>query len=190
MSSKKKAAGENNGSSRNLDGRRLRTVTEAKNLAEYLTIKPEMEKKEKEERRKRWEQVVEAAERKQEEIKSGGGVKGKGKIDGQWVEDKEEMAERAREAVAKAMQRGNWTDNMSGTVEVGGSSSSASAGSASASNAASEDSEEEVAAAAKTKAAAPRQFFGWDDDDEFMSDSDEEADQEDSSSKGKGKAPA
>jgi len=48
-SRKKKNQGETNGSSRNLDGRRLRTVTEAKALAEYLVVKPEMDKKEKEE---------------------------------------------------------------------------------------------------------------------------------------------
>jgi len=55
MSSKrKKNQGEDNGSSRNLNGRRLRTVTEAKALAEYLAIKPEMERKEKEKRRQRW----------------------------------------------------------------------------------------------------------------------------------------
>ena len=60
-----------NGSNRNLDGRRLRTVEEAKRLAEYLAVKPEMDKKEKEERKRRWEAVVEAAERREEEIKSG-----------------------------------------------------------------------------------------------------------------------
>ena len=68
MSSKrKKAQGENNGSNRNLDGRRLRTVHEAKALAEYLALKPDMEKKEKEERRKRWQQVIDMAEKKEEE---------------------------------------------------------------------------------------------------------------------------
>lgn len=189
MSSKrKKNQGENNGSSRNLDGRRLRTVTEAKNLAEYLAIKPEMDKKEKEERRKRWEAVVEAAERKQEEIKNGGGVKGKGKIDGQWVEDKEEMAERARDAVMKAMQSGAWTDNMGGTTELGGSSTSASGGSAEASDAMSDDegSDGEAASGPSTKsAAAPRRYLGFDDDDEFMSDSEEE-EAEEAADQGKG----
>jgi len=48
MSSKRKRnQGEDNGSSRNLDGRRLRTVNEAKALAEYLAIKPDMAKREK-----------------------------------------------------------------------------------------------------------------------------------------------
>ena len=53
MQSKRRRGGnaeEANGSNRNLDGRRLRTVAEAKRLAEYLALKPEMEAKEKEER--------------------------------------------------------------------------------------------------------------------------------------------
>ncbi|RMJ27727.1 hypothetical protein PHISP_01441, partial [Aspergillus sp. HF37] len=67
MSSKRKRnQGEDNASSRNLDGRRLRTVNEAKALAEYLAVRPEMERKEKEERRRRWQAVVDAAERRQE----------------------------------------------------------------------------------------------------------------------------
>ncbi|KAI5295308.1 hypothetical protein KEM52_001759 [Ascosphaera acerosa] len=103
MSSRRKGRGanaeEDNGSSRNLDGRRLRTVTEAKALAEYLALKPGMDKKAKEARRERWEKVVEAAERTQEELRAGASGKGKAKIDGGWMEDKEEAAERAREAV-------------------------------------------------------------------------------------------
>ena len=97
MSSKRKKNGvEENGSSRNLDGRRLRTVTEAKALAEYLAIKPEMERKEKEKRRARWAEIVQMTEKKQEEIKYGTG----GRLDGKWVEEKEETGERTREAVA------------------------------------------------------------------------------------------
>ena len=54
MSSKRKRnQGENDGSSRNLDGRRIRTVNEAKALAEYLAVKPEMDRRQKEERRRR-----------------------------------------------------------------------------------------------------------------------------------------
>lgn len=100
MSSRKKRnEAENNGSNRNLDGRRLRTVNEAKALAEFLVVKPEMERRVKEERRKRWEQVVELAEKREEEIRHGR----KGKVDGKWVEDVEEAGERTREAVARAM---------------------------------------------------------------------------------------
>ncbi len=109
MSSKrKKNQGDDNGSSRNLDGRRLRTVTEAKALAEYLAIKPEMDRKEKERRRERWEQIVELAEKKEKEIRNGG----KGRLDGNWVEDKEEASERTRLAVVAAMKNGQIRDNL------------------------------------------------------------------------------
>jgi hypothetical protein len=172
MSSKRKRnQGEDNGSSRNLDGRRLRTVNEAKALAEYLAIKPDMAKREKEERRKRWEQVVELAERREEEIKSGI----KGKVDGKWVEDKEEAGERTREAVLAAMKSGNYKDNLLGTSQGSASGSGNSA------------SEDEVIGGRSSKGTTPpseaeakpkaRTFFGFDDDDEFMtSDEDEEDD--------------
>jgi hypothetical protein len=166
MSSKRKRGqGEENGSSRNLDGRRLRTVNEAKALAEYLAIKPDMAKREKEERRKRWEQVVELAERREEEIKSGN----KGKVDGRWVEDKEEAGERTREAVLAAMKSGNYKDNLVEVSRAGpsrGSSSEDEAGESS-SKATTPPSESEV----KPKKLG---FFGFDEDDEFISDSDEE----------------
>ena len=121
MSSKRKTnQGDNNGSSRNLDGRRLRTVTEAKALAEYLALKPDMEKKEKEARRKRWQQVVEMAERREEEVRNGGA----GKIKGQWFEDKEEAGDRTREAVAVALRLGNYSDKLIADERVSPSSSS------------------------------------------------------------------
>lgn len=131
MSKRKKGganAAEEHGSSRNLDGRRLRTVTEAKALAEYLAIKPEMERKEKERRRQRWEQIVEMTERRADEIKYGSKKVG---LDGKWVEDKEVAGERTREAVLEAMKRGGYRDNLgglgegSGGAEQAGSSSSA-----------------------------------------------------------------
>ncbi|KAI9738508.1 MAG: hypothetical protein M1818_005405 [Claussenomyces sp. TS43310] len=170
MSSKRKRnQAENNGSSRNLDGRRLRTVTEAKALAEYLAIKPEMEKRQKEQRRARWEQVVEKAERREEEIKSGS----KGKLDGRWVEDKEEAGERTREAVLAAMKSGNYNDimlSMSGEPLNGASESS---------------SEDEVMGGTSSKGTTPpsdpetgrsnaKTLFGFDEDEEFMSAEDEE----------------
>ncbi|PSS06808.1 hypothetical protein M430DRAFT_111053 [Amorphotheca resinae ATCC 22711] len=173
MSSKRKRnQGDSNGSSRNLDGRRLRTVNEAKALAEYLAIKPEMAKKEKEERKKRWEQVVELAERREEEIKSGS----KGKVDGKWVEDKEEANERTREAVLAAIKAGNYRDNLLST-SPGTATSSGSSGS-----------EDEVMGGTSSKETTPpsepeakpkaRTFFGFDEDDEFMSDDDEDLEEE------------
>ena len=169
MSSKRKRnQGENNGSSRNLDGRRLRTINEAKALAEYLAIKPDMAKREKEERRKRWEQVIELAERREAELKSGT----KGKVDGKWVEDKEEAGERTREAVLAAMKSGNYRDNLLGTSHD------------SASGSGNSGSEDEAMAGTSSKDTTPssepeikpkaRSFFGFDEDDEFMSSEDEE----------------
>lgn len=198
MSSKRKRnQGDNNGSNRNLDGRRLRTVNEAKALAEYLAVKPEMEKKEKEERRRRWQAIVEAAEKREEELKNGGG---RAKIDGQWMEDKDEMSEKAREAVLQAMKDGMWKDNLRDAL-LGGSSTSASEGSGSGSPASSseesedEDMEEPAADAAGPSEPQPkpvaRKFFGFDDEDEeFMSDSDEESGKEEDESAGKGKGRA
>lgn len=170
MSSKRKRnQGEDNGSSRNLDGRRLRTVNEAKALAEYLAIKPEMAKKEKEERRKRW---VKKMERREEELRSGN----KGKVDGKWVEDKEEANERTRDAVLAAMKAGSYKDNLLATSH--GSSGSGSEDEVMvglSSNATTPPSEPEVKPKAKS-------FFGFDDDDEFMS-SDEDEDEDEKPTK-------
>lgn len=183
MSSKrKKNRGDENGSSRNLDGRRLRTVTEAKALAEFLAIKPEMEQKEKERRRERWTAIVEAAERREEEIKNGN----KGRLDGKWVEDKEEAGERTRDAVLAAMKSGSYKDNILGTSEGSSSASAEAMGqdsdggdsdagqrSSGRTTPASETGKGKQPATANGSA-KPRSFFGFEEDDEFMS-SDEEA---------------
>lgn len=146
MSSRKKKQGDVNGSSRNLDGRRLRTVTEAKVLAEYLAIKPEMEQREKEERRKKWEDIVASTERKQEELQNS---RGTARLNGKWVEDKEEAENKTREAIEKMLM---------------------------AQRDSSEDEEDEAQpTASSSKPVQQRAMFGWDDeDDEFMSDSEEE----------------
>ncbi|KXJ96836.1 telomere stability and silencing-domain-containing protein [Microdochium bolleyi] len=184
-SRKKKNQGDENGSSRNLDGRRIRTVNEAKALAEYLAIKPEMEAKEKEKRRERWQQIVDAAEQKEHEIKNSS----RGRLDGKWVEDKEEVGERTREAVLAAMKDGHYKDNLLGTSH--GSTTS---------DEAEDDEDSEMdddeanatrpaaglsrfskshtppqAAAAKPQA---RAFAGFDEDDEFMSSGDEDEDKD------------
>ncbi|KAG5976687.1 hypothetical protein E4U58_000020 [Claviceps cyperi] len=167
MSSRKKNQ-ENHGSSRNLDGRRLRTVNEAKALAEFIEMKPGMEKKEKEKRRERLEQTVKTSEERQAQMKNGG----TGRLDGKWVEDKEESSERTREAVAAVMMTGKYSDNLFGTSH--GSTSSEQA---------EEQSSSEKESSARTKDAGSskgkgktgsKAFFGFDQDDEFMSSSDEE----------------
>lgn len=173
MSSKKKRnQGENNGSSRNLDGRRLRTVTEAKALAEYLAIKPDMEKKEKEQRRKRWEQVVELAEKREEEIKSGS----KGKLDGKWVEDKEEAGERTREAVQAAIRSGDYRDNLSSRPKLTASGSSSDDNMESGSSLATDvDSKMSTPpSGSDQRKQFSGSFFGFDEDDDFMSDDESE----------------
>ncbi|KAI4125453.1 MAG: hypothetical protein LQ338_004235 [Usnochroma carphineum] len=165
MSSKRKRnQGDENSSNRNLDGRRLRTVAEAKALAEYLALKPEMEKKEKEARRKRWEQVVELAEKREEEIKNAS----KGRVDGKWVEDKDEAGERTREAVIAAMKSGNYHDVLS---------TSPSASSEEGSSGASQEQENDNLDPSKSKAlsstghsTASRSFFGFDDGEDMSSD--------------------
>lgn len=175
-SKKKKNQGDANGSSRNLDGRRLRTVTEAKALAEYLAIKPDMEKKEKELRRQRWEQVIELAERREEDIKSGS----KSKIDGKWVEDKEEAEERTREAVSAAMKNGDYTDSLATKASPTSSMSSPNSNSESDSAGKSSAGETPLGSAKSQPVAkpAPKTYFGFDEDDEFMSEDEDEHEEE------------
>lgn len=167
-SRRKKNQGDSNSSNRNLDGRRLRTITEAKALAEYLALKPEMEKKEREARRKRWEQVVQLAEKREHDIRNGS----KGRVDGKWVEDKEEAEERTREAVSLAMEMGEYQDNL----KMAGSSSSGD-GSSHSSGGSDDDGSEHirrqshVAKFSSQQLDSPsRSYLGFDQDDEFMSD--------------------
>lgn len=163
MSSKKKRSqGENNGSSRNLDGRRLRTVTEAKALAEYLAVKPEMDRKEKEERRKRWEQVVEVSEKRQAEIRSGNVTSANARVDGKWAEEKEEAELKMRDAVVAAMKRP--VDGKEADRHDNASASGSDSG---------EDELSSSKATTPLSETGPRKIFGWD-DDEDMSDSSED----------------
>ncbi|KPM37220.1 hypothetical protein AK830_g9370 [Neonectria ditissima] len=172
MSSRKKKNQEDHGSSRNLDGRRLRTVNEAKALAEYLAIKPEMEKKEKEKRRERWEQIVQLSEQKEAEIKSGS----KGRVDGRWVEDKEESSERTRDAVLSAMKSGNYKDNLLSTSHDSNSTqpSNDQSGSDEEKGTSSQESTPPPETK-KTEKGKAKTFFGFDEDDEFMSSDDDDA---------------
>ncbi len=164
-SRRKKNQGDSNSSNRNLDGRRLRTINEAKALAEYLALKPEMDKKEKEARRKRWEQVVELAERREYDIRNGS----KGRVDGKWVEDKEESGERTREAVFAAMKTGDYHDNLTGT-----SGSSSAGRSGHASEGAEEDEPCYQTRIVASTGTSPRCYLGFDEDDEFMSEDEDD----------------
>ena len=173
MSSKrKKNQGESNSSNRNLDGRRLRTVNEAKALAEYLALKPEMDRKEKESRRARWEQVVALAERREEEIRSGS----KGKVDSRWVEDKEEAGERAREAVLVAMRSGDYHDNLKESSSCSSGGASAHATDVSDVDEIGGSNQKPIPASSKSISTftLSRSYFGFDDDDDSTSDDEEE----------------
>jgi hypothetical protein len=148
MSSRKKRNAEPaNSSSRNLDGRRLRTVAEAKSLATYLATKPEMDRREKEERRKRWEGVVEMAEVRAQEIREGRGVgRGKGVSD-EWIADKEEVAEGVKSAVQKAMMAQKGVEEGKGkgkAADMVDRARGESSGSAASEGGSEEDSEEDV----------------------------------------------
>ena len=106
MSSRKKKqnAEQATSSARNLDGRRLRTIAEAKNLATYLATKPDMDRKEKEERRKRWEAVVDLAEQREADMRAGKTLDGRRKgLSSEWMEEKEEVGENVKNAVKLAM---------------------------------------------------------------------------------------
>ncbi|KAL8951574.1 MAG: hypothetical protein Q9222_002459 [Ikaeria aurantiellina] len=179
MSSKRKRTqGEEYSSNRNLDGRRLRTVAEAKALAEYLAVKPEMEKREKEARRKRWEQVVELAEKREAEIKNGS----RGRISGKWVEEKDEAGERTREAVVQAMRRGDYRDVLNSSLDR------APEGLSSIPSPKSENDESDIPDAGRPstskEAPAQRSYFGFDDEDDFSSGSDVETENQISSPMG------
>ncbi|KAK4508557.1 hypothetical protein PRZ48_002296 [Zasmidium cellare] len=185
MSSRKNRQNQNvNGSNRNLDGRRLRTVDEAKKLAEYLAIKPEMEKKEKEERKKRWEAVVEASERKEEEIRSGKGGANQGRLNAEYVESKEEAETKTREAVLKAMREGMLQTERTGSE----SSENVEGGSEEEEDEESSDSSE----GPKAEASTGSRFFGWDEDEDDDEDESEEEEQVEPAPtyKGKGKGRA
>ncbi|KIW25315.1 uncharacterized protein PV07_08502 [Cladophialophora immunda] len=142
MSSRKKKQNAElaSGSARNLDGRRLRTITEAKNLAAYLATKPEMDRKEKEERRKRWEQVIQLAEQREADMRAGKGPDGRRKgLSDEWIETKEEVGENVRNAVKMAMLASEEKEDSKGSLAQEGESSG-SGGSGAASD---EDSDEE-----------------------------------------------
>jgi len=192
MSSRKKRQSQQeiHASSRNLDGRRLRTITEAKNLAEYLALKPEMNKKEREERRARWESVVEAAERKEDEIKRG---KGNNRLDGDWVDAKEEAEGKTRDAVMAAMKAGLIGKENERTASESSASARESVDSEEPEASGSASSEEEKV----TQNGQARTFYGWDDDEDMSEDDEEDGEAATASTantpakyegKGKGKA--
>ncbi|RPA93833.1 hypothetical protein L873DRAFT_1815374 [Choiromyces venosus 120613-1] len=165
-SRKKRGQQENNDSCRNLDGRRMRTVKEAKALAAYLEIRPEMEKKEREARKERWRKIVEEAER--------GGRNGGANArfdDVEWLEATEEEKVRTREAVEKVMKE----------LETGGLDEEGEGGSSGSGSDVNADGDDNAVGEGSSAAVAPAKkevkemkFSGWDEDEEFYSSSDDE----------------
>lgn len=184
MSSRKKRGQEENSDScRNLDGRRIRTVKEAKALAAYLEIKPEMDRKEKEKRRARWQKIVEMAEKREEEERGNGPVMGGQRFDDtKWLEQTEEERERTREAVLKAMREGAFINDSK--KKASDNSSGASSGDDDEDSASEEPSSSKIGvkvpsqSTSSSKPASAPKFHGFDDDDEFMSSDEEDDDQE------------
>lgn len=158
-SRRKKNQGDSNSSNRNLDGRRLRTVAEAKALAEYLALKPDMEKKEKETRRNRWEQVVESADKREAEART----ETMGRVDVQWAMDKEEAEQKTKEAVLQALRSETCRDNLPARFT---------AGYAFGSHGVSTDNEDSLSTGTKEEAGStslvpnPRTYHGFDDEND------------------------
>ncbi|QIW97682.1 hypothetical protein AMS68_003200 [Peltaster fructicola] len=169
MSSRKNRDRENtNGSNRNLDGRRLRTVEEAKRLAQYLEMKPEMERKEREERKARWEAVIKAADETEEKIKAGKLGSNQGRLNAEYVENKELAEDKTREAVIRAMREGlagKTGSESSNDEEMDSSEDGQEATSSSAS---------EGAIVRADKASTEPAFFGWDEDEDDEDDEDDD----------------
>lgn len=161
-------------------------MKEAKALAAWLEVKPEMDKKERETRMQRWRDIVEAAERREE-----GGDKRRFD-DVEWLEGLEEGKERTREAVLKSLKSIGIVEEEGEGESSGESSGGEGSGSAEAAKKAMFKNKAEPVKAVVVE----RKFVGWDDDDEFMSDDDEMPDiqevgeekEEAVEGKGKGKA--
>ncbi|PWW78213.1 hypothetical protein C7212DRAFT_358233 [Tuber magnatum] len=197
-SRKKRGQQENNDSCRNLDGRRMRTVKEAKALAAYLEIRPEMEKKEREARKERWRKIVEEAERGGRN----GGANAPRFDDLEWLENTEEERVRTREAVERVMKELE-VGRLDGERVEGEGGSSGSGSDVEVDGGGDDDEDDAVGEGSSATAPAKKgvkemRFSGWDEDDEFLSSDEEmgdiaEADEEEEGpveGKGKGKQPA
>ena len=129
---------------------------------------------------------MELTEKREEEVRNGS----KGKVDGQWVEDKEEAGDRARAAALAAVSSGQYYDKL-GRIP-------SSSGSSRRNSAENEDQSRGTIPCSKPsvllpKPIASRTFQGFDVDDDFMSSSEDDertTDVETSTTKANGKAKA
>ncbi|KAH8916693.1 hypothetical protein BT69DRAFT_747160 [Atractiella rhizophila] len=105
MSSRKRKGEEDYNSCRDLEGRRLGTVKEAKKLEEYLNSLPERERKRAEEERKRLEDLKEEVRRLEEKVdgKVEGSMTKKRKLDASEVEEGRKRGDKVRNALGAGM---------------------------------------------------------------------------------------
>jgi len=166
MSSRKKRNQPNepqNGSNRNLDGRRLRTVYDAKKVAAHLAKEAETAATEQQERRKKLEGDVEKFENQTEVILSGKSGAGQGRLDAGFVESKQLAEERTREAVVRAMRENAMALERTGSESsIEAVSDASEGGQASASRSQSSSEEDDVSTG---RHSAPV-LFGFDDEED------------------------
>jgi hypothetical protein len=162
-----------------------------------------MERKEKEERRKRWEQVIDLAEQREADMKAGKTPDGRRKgLSEEWIEGKEEVGENVRNAVRLAMlaQEADTNKNASGESSGSGGSVTASEEDSDGEDVMELDQADMVKLQAEAEAGdadaiwvlqkrlkipsdllpevkpnVERRFVGFDDDDEYASSGDEVA---------------
>lgn len=173
-----------NGSNRNLDGRRLRTVAVVKLLAEHIAKQDDEEKKQKEGRKKKLQGDMDRADTQMEQIKSGKLGVGQGRLDAEYVESKELAEEKTREAVINVMKQ-----SMIGIERTGSESSMEEEGDESSSD----GDEMEGTSSGSSEDAKPEMlqnsglsFHGWDEDESSEDEADET--EEPKAHEGKGKA--
>lgn len=110
MSARKKRGPQDKSAMRDLSGRRLKAVQQAKDLAEYLSKAPALERRAREERRKKLEGVLAA--------NPAAGIK---MDDHLYWEDKERLVEGVKSAVQEAVReavRGKGDVKVEGSVSV------------------------------------------------------------------------
>jgi len=117
--------------------------------------------------------VVDLAEKREEEIRRGS----KGRVDGKWVEDKEEAAERTREAVLAAMKSGDYKDTTFGS-HIDSQKRSLEAATRDNSSSSGEETREinppdNTPPSVSAVSVPSRSCFGFDEEDDFMSDDSE-----------------
>lgn len=195
MSSRKKRDNQNvNGSSRNLQGHRLRVVAEAKRVTEALAKHDKEAKKEDAEKEKKRQEQIDSLENTIEQMKAGKLGGDKGRIKAEYVESKDLAEQQTRAAVLAnySVKPSAADDEVLGDapkLHKTGSESSLEAANTGSENDEDEESSassEEVIREASTAAAVTESsstsrnhiaqagpaFYGWDDDD----DDDEEDD--------------